>query len=198
VNRAVRARAAGAVLAVLVPVLAGCSGESIAAMGGLPQCTPRPGTVSAGVVVLAQAVPTARWLPCVRAIPVGWTFDELKPRDGSAAFSLSAGPDGQRALTVLLRPACDTGGGTEAPSEEPAMRRYDSAARVSPGYSSERHYVFDGGCVTYRFDLRGASAAQPVAPLTAAMGFVSRAELARLVQDTSDGRLRLDAQAAAR
>jgi hypothetical protein len=187
------------VLAAVVPVLsAGCSGDSTVAIGGLPQCTPRPGTVSAGVVVMAQAVPSARWLPCVRAVPVGWTFDELKPRDGSATFSLSAGPDGQRALVVLLRPTCDTGGSTEVPSGEPAMRRYDGPVRANPGYSSERHYVFDGGCVTYRFDLRGASAAQPVTPLTAAMGFVNRAELARLVHDTSDGRLRLDAQAGAR
>ncbi len=183
---------------VLVPLLAGCSDDASVTTGGLPQCTPRPGTVSAGVVVMAQAVPSARWLPCIRAVPVGWTFDELKPRDGSATFALSAGPDGQRALVVLLRPSCDTAGSTEGTGAEPGIRRFDGAARVSPGYSAERHYVFAGGCVTYRFDLRGASAAQPVAPLTAALGFVSRAELARLVHDTSDGRLRLDPPAAER
>jgi hypothetical protein len=193
-----RAGWAGAAVITVAPLLAGCSGDTAATIGGLPQCTPRSGTVSAGVVVLAQAVPTARWLPCVRAVPTGWGFGELHPRDGSAMFWLNAGAAGQRALVVLLRPACDTAGGAEAPSEEPGMRRYDGSVRMDQGYRGERHYVFDGGCVTYQFDLRGASAAQPLAPLTAAMGFVSRAELARLVHDTSDGRLRLDAQPGAR
>jgi hypothetical protein len=192
-------------LLVTLPVaalLAGCSGSAEVAVtssvGGLPQCTPRAGTVSAGVLIMAQSVPTAGWLPCVRTIPVGWSFNEIDPQDGTTTFWLNSDRDGAKALAVLLRPTCDIGGGTEVPSEQPGMRRYERVTRVSQGYGGERHYVFAGGCVTYQFDLQGKTRAEPVAALSEALSFVSRADLARLVHDTSGGRLRLDAAGSTR
>jgi hypothetical protein len=46
--------------------------------------------------------------------------------------------------------------------------------------------------VIYQFDLHGASAAKSAAAVATALGFVSRETIARLVDDYSDGRLRLD------
>jgi hypothetical protein len=53
-------------------------------------------------------------------------------------------------------------------------------------------HVVGGGCVTYRFDLRDATAAASAVSLSAALGFVDRATIARLLDDYSDGRLHLD------
>jgi hypothetical protein len=78
------------------------------------------------------------------------------------------------------------------PSERPEMRRYERVTRVSSGYGGERHYTFAGGCVTYKFDLRGGTRAEPVAAISESLGFMSRASLARQVHDSSDGRLELD------
>ena len=72
------------------------------------------------------------------------------------------------------------------------MRRYERVTRISHGYGGERHYTFTGGCVTYRFDLRGNTRAEPVATISESLGFLSRASLARQVHDSSDGRLELD------
>jgi hypothetical protein len=178
-------------------LLAGCSANIQLAptVGGLPQCTPKPGKVSSGTLVMAQAVPSAQWLPCVREVPVGWSFDQLEPRDGQATFDLDSDRDGTKALTVLLGPSCDTSGATEIPSEHPDMRRYERADRVSRGYAGQRYYVFSGGCVTYQFDLRGATRAEAVATVSEALGFVSRAALARQLYETSGGRLVLDVTA---
>ena len=139
-----------------------------------------------------MAVPSAQWLPCVREVPVGWTFVSFEPEDGQTRIGFSSDRDGPHALTVYLRPSCDLTGTTEVPSERPEMRRYERVTRISNGYGGERHYTFTGGCVTYRFDLEGDTRAEPVAAISESMGFLSRASLARQVHDSSDGRLELD------
>jgi hypothetical protein len=103
----------------------------------------------------------------------------------------SSDRDGMHALTVLLRPSCDVTGATEVPSELPEMRRFERVTRVSSGYGGERHYIFDGGCVTYRFDLRGSTRAEPVAAVSESLAFLSRQKLDEMVRQVSGGRLRL-------
>jgi hypothetical protein len=179
---------------LLAGLAAGCVNTSGLAedVGRQPNCTSPPGTVRRGVLIMAQSVPTARWLPCIRAVPPGWTFDEMRPRDGEAAMLFNSDRDGHHALTVLLRPSCDVSGATEVPSEQPEMRRYEQVSRVSHGYGGERHYAFLGGCVTYRFDLRGSTRAEPVAAVSESLGFLSRRSLDAMVRQVSGGRLRLD------
>ena len=67
-----------------------------------------------------------------------------------------------------------------------------SLERVSAGYGGERYYTFDGGCVTYRFDLRGSTRAEPVAAVSESLAFLSRQKLDEMVRQVSGGRLRLD------
>ena len=149
-------------------------------VGRLPTCTSKPGTVRRGVLIMAQSVPSAQWLPCIRTVPAGWSFEEIRPRDG------------MHALTVLLRPSCDITGATEVPSEHPEMHRYERVTRVSSGYGGERQYTFIGGCVTYRFDLHGSTRAEPIAAVSESLAFLSRQKLDEMVRQASGGRLRLD------
>jgi hypothetical protein len=189
-------RARSALVALLaVGAAAGCStdpGVVVGSAAGMPHCVPPNGSAEGGTVVLAQSVPTAQWLPCVREVPVGWMFVSYLPRDGQTSIRFASDRDGASALTVLLRPSCDLSGATEVPSEQPEMRRYERVTRVSTGYGGERHYTFTGGCITYQFDLRGNTRAEPVATISESLGFLSRSRLARQVHDSSDGRLELD------
>jgi hypothetical protein len=137
-------------------------------------------------------VPSAEWLPCVRQVPVGWSFVGFDARDGQTSIRLGSDREGMTALTVLVRPSCDLTGAAEVPSEWPELRRYERVTRVSSGYGGERHYTFPGGCVTYRFDLRGNTRAEAVAVVTDALGFVSRENVARQLEAASKGRLHLD------
>jgi hypothetical protein len=187
-----------AVLAALLALGAGagCSTDAVVvgSAAGLPRCDLAAESASAqgGTVVLAQSVPSARWLPCVREVPIGWTFVSFVPQDGQTRIGFSSDRDGSSALTVLLRPSCDLSGATEVPSEQPEMRRYERVTRVSSGYGGQRHYTFTGGCITYEFDLRGNTRAEPVATISESLGFLSRANVARQVHDSSDGQLELD------
>ena len=181
-------------LVLLAALAGGCinTGELSEDVGRLPSCSSEPGTVRRGVLIMAQAVPGSQWLPCIRTVPPGWSFDEIRPRDGAVTMLFSSDRDGMHALTVMLRPSCDLAGATEVPSEHPDMRRFERVTRVSDGYGGERHYTFDGGCVTYRFDLRGSTRAEPVATISESLAFISRQKLDEMVRQVSGDRLRLD------
>lgn len=171
----------------------GCVNTGPVDVGQQPTCTSPAGTVRRGLLIMAQAVPGAQWLPCIRTVPPGWSYAEIRPRDGEAELFFNSDRDGVHALTVRLRPSCDLAGATEVPSEQPEMRRYERVTRVSTGYGGERHYVFAGGCVTLRFDLHGSTRAEPVAAAAESIAFLSRRNLDEMVRQVSDDRLRLDA-----
>jgi hypothetical protein len=179
-------------LLVLAGLTAGCVSGGPVQIGQQPTCTSPAGTVRRGLLIMAQAVPGAQWLPCIRTVPPGWSFAEIRPRDGRAELFFNSDRDGVHALVVALQPSCDLTGATEVPSEQPEMRRYERVTRVSTGYGGERHYTFAGGCVTYRFDLRGTTRGEPVAAAAESLAFLSRRNLDEMVREVSDDRLRLE------
>jgi len=179
--------------ALVLAAATGCgTGVSIGEAPGLPHCAPAGNEAEGGMVLIAQSVPSARWLPCVRQVPVGWGFASFVPRKGRTDMSFDSDRDGNGALEVVLQATCDVTGSSEVPSEHPEMRRYERVTRVTTGFGGERYYVFTGGCVTYRFNLRGTTRAEPVAVMSEALGFISRNTVARRVRETTDGRLELD------
>ena len=65
---------------------------------------------------------------------------------------------GSRAVEVTLLPPDEVLGRrtrTEVPSDEVGMRRFERPEQLPPELRSTRTYVFEGGCVTYRFDFDG-------------------------------------------
>jgi hypothetical protein len=190
----VRPAVAGPVLALLVGLgLSGCSSDTTATTE-LPTCSDgEDESASNAVVLMAQSVPTATWVPCLRtALPLGWAFHHLDARDGASFFSLDSDRDGQEAIKVRLEDSCDTTGATEIPSDREGMERLERVTVTTPHFEGERYYVFDGGCMTFVFRLDGESRGEPLALATQAVGAVSRADLLRQVHDESDGRLSLD------
>jgi hypothetical protein len=190
-----RALAPGALPALLATALlvAGCGNNGTSISSEVPACaTGDDATAANGVILMAQSVPTATWLPCLENVPLGWSFAGLDARSGSSRFWLDSDRDGTHAIEVLLTDGCDTSGATEIPSEHDDQRRFERVVQVTPQYLGRRYYVFDGGCTTVVFTLSGDNRGEPLALATQSLGVVSREDLAAQVHETSGGRLYLD------
>jgi hypothetical protein len=110
----VRPAVAGSLLTVLAGLaVSGCSSDTTATTE-LPTCADAEnGNASNAVILMAQSVPTASYVPCLRAaLPLGWNFHHLDARSDVSVFSLDSDRDGQEAIKVRLEESCDTAGST--------------------------------------------------------------------------------------
>ncbi len=130
------------------------------------------------LAILAQAVPSASMVPCVREMPVGWSFAALHVEAGQARFWLDSDRAGLRAVEVELAPACDTTGASSVDPEEDGARRFQRLLSITPRFSGATYDVFDGGCVTYRYDLAEGAHIALHADLHDAVALFSRQALA--------------------
>jgi hypothetical protein len=137
------------------------------------------------MILSAQAVPSAALLPCIAALPPGWTAANAEIASGKATFWLDSDQAGPTAVTITLAGACDTSGARQIPSGHPGTRLFERPASMVPQYSDVRYYTFPGGCATYQFRFtRGAppdlatAAGSVVAfvPRSALVGYVRRTE----------------------
>lgn len=172
-------------------VLAGCSPARFQ-QARAPNCEDQGRPGSSAVLLMAQAVPTATLLPCIELLPAGWGWTNLQIADGRAQFWLTSDRTGARAVEVDLTPACDVSGASRVSSDEPGTHRFERVRSVASGYVGTRYYLFDGGCVTYRFDLQGTTFAEPVTQATRAVSFVSRATIDADLRKQSRGYLHLN------
>jgi hypothetical protein len=152
--------------------------------------TPTCGTGNVQIL-MAQAVPTATSLPCIASLPAGWELGGVSIHRDHAAFWLDSDRVGERALEVSLRPPrdCSVAGATEVPSDELGMRRYEQPERLPPNLLSSRYYLFDGGCVVYRFSFAGDAGPALMFEADNALTFQPRAMLVDYVDSQTDLRL---------
>jgi hypothetical protein len=193
-----RPLAALAALAMALLLVAGCAG-SLRIGGpptGIPKC-PAPAGWStdddvSAVVLMAQAVPSASWLPCIASLRVGFGFDRLDTHDGRGHFWLKSGHDGDHAIGVTLTRRCDVHGAVEQASRHIGISRYARVDSTGSKYAGEWYYRFAGGCITYQFNLHSKAGDESIAAISAGLDFVSRDTVRRWVREHSDGRLDLD------
>ena len=150
---------------------------------------------------MAQSVPTATWVPCLRTAPCRWagTFHHLDARNSVARFWLDSDRDGEQRDRGPARAVLRHGGSDRDPQRPGGHATgCERVTMTTPTFEGKRYYVFDGGCITFVFTLDGDSDSrgEPLALATQAVGAVSRADLRRQVHDESDGRLSLDPAAA--
>ena len=188
-----RPAATAAILAVVAGgLLTGCASDSTA-ITSPPLCGSGGGEAGNGVILMAQSVPTATFVPCIRGtLPLGWSFHHLIARNGSARFWLDSDRDGDLAVEVRLTESCRTDGSTEIASDREGMRRLERVDRLDPTYAGTRYYLFDGGCLTVVFHLAGDDPGEALALASQAVGVVARSDLQQQVRDESGGRLELD------
>ena len=159
-----------------------------------PACRYQGRQGTAVLILMAQAVPTASQLPCVELLPAGWTVSDVFVRNGRVRFSLNSDRVGMHAVQVVFQQFCTLGNVTRVPSDHPGTRRYQEVISIEPGrrYQGAVHYLFPGGCVTYRLDFRSDEQARPLGEVLLALGFVPRDALRQTLDDFSGGKLPLD------
>jgi tRNA A-37 threonylcarbamoyl transferase component Bud32/membrane-associated phospholipid phosphatase len=161
-------------------------GDSLSCEGGPRQ--------AAGRLAMAQSVPSASKLPCLKLLPVGWAWRGANSRNGASWFSLDSDRVGIHAVTVRLTSSCDIRHTTRVPSDHPGTRRYQEVIDIQPGrrYQAVVYYQFPGGCVTYQLDFRGDEGSRPLGEVSLALGFTDRETLRETLLRASHGRLELD------
>ena len=134
-----------AVWLVLLVLLAGCSVRET--LGG-PNCQ---GNGSG--LISAQAVPTATFLPCFETLPAGWEFESVQVDQEGTRVVLESDRAGEGVATFHFVETCDlTSGAVATPSDRVDTARFDAIEQVTPAFRASRFYIFEGGCVWWRFD----------------------------------------------
>lgn len=174
-----------AALLVLSLLVAGCGAEELISLR-MPKC----GEVGARTTFLmVQSVPDAGLVPCIdaEALPADLFMEDMRIDSTGARFTFFGdwpAPDSDTAtplrLEVRFTSSCDVGDAVSVPSDEPGARRLERVERVAAGYVGERFYVFDGGCVTYRFDAQGDAWLSFVHEASQTWTFMPRTEVERL------------------
>ena len=164
-------------LGVSFVLLASCESRQ------LQQVTCEPGDAS--LILVAQAVPTATLLPCIAEFPVGWIFGGSEIRSGFVRFWLDSDRAGAQALEVELTRQCNVSNAVEVTpgADEGGTRRFEEPISLPPRFVANRYYVFDGGCVTYRFAFNVNAAPTLSFDVDEALAFRPRDELVEWVRE---------------
>jgi tRNA A-37 threonylcarbamoyl transferase component Bud32 len=166
-------------IGLLLPASAGGVYVSLGTAPPAPDCG-----LDHTMILAAQAVPSAAFLPCIAALPSGWTAGDPEIASGKASFALNPGQAGLQTVTITLTATCDTAGAQQIPSDQPGMRRFERPLSLVPKYSDVRYYTFPGGCATYQFAF--APGASPVLATTVdtAVAFMPRSALVSYIRRT--------------
>ena len=143
------------------------------------------------LVLMAQSVPTAAMVPCVGALPAGWSLAEVVVGSGSSRFTVDHDRGGVGALSVQLTASCEVGDAQSLTTDEPGTRLNQRVERTSPGYAVTRWYRFPGGCITQRLDASTGGREALTNDASVILGFTTRDVLHATVRSQSDGRLEL-------
>jgi tRNA A-37 threonylcarbamoyl transferase component Bud32/membrane-associated phospholipid phosphatase len=144
----------------------------------MPVCEPTD-----PVILVAQSVPSAQLLPCVRFLPVGWSFATMDVIDGRTRMFLDSDREGFRVVEITLSETCDVSDAVEIPtSDEPGTRKFEDTILRQDRYAGSRYHVFRGGCVRYDFDFSGPGGTALTEEAALAMSFITRIEIDRALQ----------------
>jgi len=164
------------VLIVLVTLvaavtLAGCATSA----GTVPGCGD-----PLRLAIVAQSVPGAAYLPCLRNLQPGWTASGFTPSQAGTSFLLDSDRSPGRPVTVRLTGSCRIGGASPSPARAPGALTYLRLESIRPRFAGRLYDVFPGGCVTYTFAFSHGSQIALTEEFQAAVGLYPR-QLLRLV-----------------
>jgi hypothetical protein len=181
-----RVSGAAAMLAIVVAVTY-VSYTLFTPVRNLGAQAPECGTGRA-MILAAQAVPSAALLPCIAALPSGWTAPgtDAEIASGQASFWLDSGQAGVQAVTITLTATCDTSGAQQIPSDQPGTRRFERPLSLAPQFSDIRYYTFPGGCATYQFLFAPGASPVLAAAVDSALSFTPRSALVGYVRRTEN------------
>jgi len=186
-----------ALLAAVVFTMSGCGTVYIGPDDADPATGPmrcdQPDDRPSGMhVLLAQAVPTASAVPCLRSDAGDWAVTGFHAANGRAVVEFSNRFGNDDKATVELAAECDVRAAQEISSPFDGTRKYTRPATRRGRYANETHYVYPGACASLRFDMAGRGADLRGAEIAGALGFLSRDGIDRQIRDASDNNLHLD------
>jgi hypothetical protein len=170
--------AVAAAIACLAP--ASCSANS----GGAPPCDDPSANI---VVIVAQSVPSATMIPCVRSIPSGWTFGGGFVSKDLSRMWLDSAVAGIHAVPVSLSASCDPGDAVETvpgPGEA-GTRVFQDPQQLDP-FRWTRFVTFPGGCVVYEYSFAPGAPAALSLVANDALSFIPRAQVVAAVRDEGE------------
>jgi tRNA A-37 threonylcarbamoyl transferase component Bud32 len=142
--------------------------------------------------LVAQSVPSASLVPCVRSLPAGWSVAGVAVNDGRSVLTLNHDRAGAAAMVVRLSASCYVPGATQVRSDQPGARRLMRIERLAPRFAATRLDVFAGGCVATQMTTPVAYRADLITGVPLILGFTSRQTLQQALEQRSNGRLHLD------
>lgn len=172
--------------AVAAAIAAACLLTSCTTVAGtVPKCdaSPRLGTV-------AQSVPGASYVPCVREVPEDWSTGGFRAGRSGTRFTLTPHRPGSRPVEVEFHAGCDVTGSVATTPRAEGVRSSIRLQAISPRYTGTLTDAFAGGCVTYRFDFARGPHIALMEQLGNAVGLFPRRELSVELRD--DLRVDLD------
>ena len=158
-------------------VIAAINVVSMVAPAELPMAdTPACGTNNT-MILMAQAVPSAHAIPCVDALPPGWSIGGISVQAADARFWLDSDRYGSHAVQIGLRSAdrCPVEHNDELNlTTTPGWQPFESEASAPSGRPT-RTLVSGTACITYEFvpGIDGAT----MAVVDSALEFQPRTEL---------------------
>jgi len=132
------------------------------------------------LAIVAQSVPGAAYLPCLRDLQPGWTAVGFTPSQDGTSFLLDSDRSPGRPVTVRLTASCRITGASPSPARAPGVLTYTRLESIRPRFAGQLYDVFSGGCVTYTFDFSHGSQIALTEEFEAAVGLYPRQQL-RLV-----------------
>ncbi len=91
---------------------------------GEPDCTPPDRGISSANVLTVQAVPTAKYTPCINELRLGWDSVDWEARDGQASIAIARSLEPFLIVTVTEK--CDVSDATVVESGYPDIERYEA------------------------------------------------------------------------
>jgi hypothetical protein len=129
------------------------------------------------LAIVAQSVPSASYLPCIRDLQPGWTTSGFDTAQDGTSFMLNSDRSPGQPVTVQLTPACRTSGASPSPARAPGVLTYTRLDSIRPRFAGRLYDVFPGGCVTYTFDFSKGSQIALMEQFKAAVGLYPRQQL---------------------
>ena len=131
--------------------------------------------------IVAQAVPTATYVPCVERLAPGWSVSSFDVRPGQARFALHS-DRAEHDVTVRLRRECAIGRATPVAPRRDGVRTYVRVSGIVSEYRGDLLDVFPGGCVRYSFDFARGPHITLFDELTESVGLYPRRDLRRALR----------------
>jgi hypothetical protein len=166
-------------IALVLSTLASCSAR--AGDASEANCPIEDGEL---FVLMAQSVPSATLIPCIEALPAGWTYGGSDVSNAVARFWLDSDRGGYHAVEVSLEASCRITGAVDVTNStsEGGVRVYLDEFDLHP-FSANKYFLFPGGCVTYRYRFGAQAQATLALEADEAVTFGLRTVLVAKIQE---------------